>query len=67
MLKKVRVPLTGVLPRTSCTKSMARQVRQLAKKNRLSQAEIIRQAVEIFLSDNARFSGNCGQSNSESG
>lgn len=61
MLKKTRLPLTAVLPRTSCTKTMARQVRQLAKKNRLSQAEIIRQAVELFLSENTRKSGEYAQ------
>jgi len=57
MLKKTRQPLTAVLPRTSCTRAMARQVRQIAKKNRLSQAEIIRQAVEFFLSENTPKSG----------
>lgn len=57
--KKVR--LTAFIPPTPCTKEMREKVAEVAKKEGVSMAEIMRAAVSLFLSSCVENSDNNGQ------
>lgn len=48
-VKRTREPYAACLPPVACEKSMAQRVAALAKRDQVSQGEIIRQAVTLFL------------------